>query len=306
MDLRSVESVRGYQCVVVMDKAIEKAAVLIEALPYIQAFDEKFVVVKYGGSAMVNNEYEESVLRDLVFLEAVGMRPIVVHGGGKAISTRMKELGAEPKFVHGMRVTDKQTMEVVDDVLSAINAQIVVTIFKYGGKAKGLSGRCNGLISAKKHFGRVDGKKVDLGFVGSVSAIRSEYIRETAFNHGIPVIAPVAVGEDGEPYNINADTVAGEIAAALRAEKLIMMTDVRGILKDPKDEGTLISTLPFRNVEKLIRSGVIEGGMIPKVRSCLRALEAGVAKTHIIDARILHSLLLEIFTDTGIGTEIVR
>ncbi len=289
-----------------MDKAIEKAAVLIEALPYIQAFDEKFVVVKYGGSAMVNNEYEESVLRDLVFLEAVGMRPVVVHGGGNAISTRMKEVGANPNFIHGMRVTDKQTMDIVDEVLSAINAQIVVTIFKFGGKAKGLLGRANGLISAKKHFGKVDGKKVDLGFVGSVTAIRSEYIKETAYNHGIPVIAPVGIGEDGEIYNINADMVAGEIAATLRAEKLIMMTDVRGIMKNSKDESTLISSLPFRDVEKLIKNGVIEGGMIPKVRSCLRALESGVAKTHIIDAGILHSLLLEIFTDTGIGTEIVR
>ncbi len=289
-----------------MDKAIEKAAVLVEALPYIQAFDEKFVVVKYGGSAMVDNEYEESVLRDIVFLEAVGMRPIVVHGGGNAISTRMKEVGAEPKFVHGMRVTDKQTMEIVEDVLMKINADIVVTIFKYGGKAKGFSGKDNGMLNAKKHFGKVDGKKVDLGYVGSISGVRSEYIRETAFNHGIPVIAPIAVGEDGEPYNINADTVAGEIAASIKAEKLILMTDVRGIMKDPKDDSTLLSTVPFRQVEKLIRSGVVNGGMIPKVSACLRALQAGVAKTHIIDARILHSLLLEIFTDKGIGTEIVR
>ena len=289
-----------------MEKAIEKAAVLVEALPYIQAFDEKFVVIKYGGSAMVNNAYEESVLRDLVFLEAVGMRPVVVHGGGSAISTRMKELGAQPKFVHGMRVTDKQTMQVVDEVLSKINAQIVVTIFKFGGKAKGMSGKDNGLVMAQKHFGKVDGKKVDLGYVGSVASIKSEYIKDTAYNHGIPVIAPVAVGEDGELYNINADTVAGEIAVALKAEKLILMTDVRGILENPKEESTLISTVRKGNVEKLIQSGVIEGGMIPKVRSCLRALDGEVGKTHIVDARILHSLLLEIFTDKGIGTEIVR
>ena len=289
-----------------MDKLIEKAAVLVEALPYIQAFDEKFVVIKYGGSAMVDNQYEESVLRDLVFLEAVGMRPVVVHGGGSAISTRMKELGAQPKFIHGMRVTDTQTMQVVDEVLSGINAQIVVTIFKYGGKAKGLSGKNNGLITAKKHFGKVDGKQIDLGYVGSVTAIRSEYIKETAFNHGIPVIAPVAVGEDGELYNINADTVAGEIAASLKAEKLILMTDVRGILDNPKEDSTLITTVRKGNVEKLIKDGIIQGGMIPKVRACLRALDGDVAKTHIIDARILHSLLLEIFTDKGIGTEIVR
>ncbi len=288
-----------------MEKLIEKAGVLIEALPYIQAFDEKFVVIKYGGSAMVNNSYEESVLRDLVFLEAVGMRPVVVHGGGNAISSRMKELGAQPNFVHGMRVTDKKTMQVVDEVLSKINAQIVVTIFKFGGKAKGLSGKDHGLITAQKHFGRVDGKKVDLGYVGSVTSIKAEYIKETAYNYGIPVIAPVAVGEDGELYNINADTVAGEIAATLKAEKLILLTDVRGIMENPKEESTLISTLRKSNVDKLIKDGVIEGGMIPKVKSCLRALEGGVGKTHIIDARILHSLLLEIFTDKGIGTEIV-
>ena len=289
-----------------MEKLIEKAAVLVEALPYIQAFDEKIVVVKYGGSAMVNNAYEESVLRDLVFLEAVGMRPVVVHGGGSAISVRMKELGTQPNFVHGMRVTDKQTMQVVDEVLAKINAQIVVTILKFGGKAKGLSGKDNGLVMAKKHYGKVDGKQVDLGYVGSVTSIKSETIKETAYNHGIPVIAPVAIGEDGELYNINADTVAGEIAAALKAEKLILMTDVRGIMKNPGDDSTLISTLRVNNVERLIEGGIVEGGMIPKVRSCLRALDAGVAKTHIIDARILHSLLLEIFTDKGIGTEIVR
>jgi len=288
-----------------MQKIIEKAGVLIEALPYIQKFDEKFVVVKYGGSAMVNNSYEESVLRDLVLMEAVGMRPVVVHGGGNAISTRMKELGAQPKFIHGMRVTDTQTINIVDEVLSGINHQIVTTIFKFGGKAIGLSGKNDQLIRAKKHFGTVDGKKVDLGYVGSVEAIRAEFIKEAAYNHGIPVIVPVGVGENGELYNINADTVAGEIAAALKSEKLVLLTDVQGIMADPKNDTTLISTLRKSDVEKLIKKGVIVGGMIPKVRSCLCALEAGVGKTHIIDARILHSLLLEIFTDKGVGTEIV-
>ncbi len=289
-----------------MNEVIEKASVLVEALPYIQAFDEKFVVVKFGGSAMVNNSYEESVLRDLVFMEAVGMRPVVVHGGGNAISTRMKELGAQPNFIHGMRVTDKTTMQVVDEVLGKINSQIVHTIWRFGGKAKGLSGREQELILAQKHYGRVNGEPVDLGFVGSVASIRSEIIKETAYNHGIPVIAPVGIGDDGSWYNINADTAAGEIAAALKAEKLVMLTDVQGIMKDPKDAKTLISTIQAGRVEELIQSGVIQGGMIPKVRACLRALDAGVSKTHIIDARILHSLLLEIYTDKGVGTEIVR
>jgi acetylglutamate kinase len=294
-----------------MERYIEKAATLIEALPYIQSYRDKYVVIKYGGSAMVDNEHADSLLRDIVLLECVGIRPVLIHGGGKAISDRMKEAGIAPNFVHGLRVTDKKTVSIVDKVLAEINGRIVKKIASYGGDAKGLTSR-DRVIIAKKHFveeaNRETGKieRIDIGFVGDVTRINAGPIRKIAEKNSFPVIAPVGVGNDGSRYNINADTVACAIAAALKAEKLVLMTDVKGILKDENDESTVISTLRTKEVDALIAKKVIGGGMIPKVKACVGAIRAGVRKIHIIDARIRHSLLLEIFTAAGVGTEIIK
>lgn len=294
-----------------MERYIEKAATLIEALPYIQSYRDKYVVIKYGGSAMVDNDHADSLLRDIVLLECVGIRPVLIHGGGKAISERMKEAGIAPNFVHGLRVTDKKTVSIVDEVLSEINGRIVKKISSYGGDAKGLTSK-DKVIIARKHIveevNKETGKKekIDIGYVGDVTKINAKPIRKIADKNSFPVIAPVGVGTDGSRYNINADTVACEIAAALKAEKLVLMTDVKGILKDEDDESSVISTLRVGEVDKLITRKVISGGMIPKVQACVRAIKAGVGKIHIIDARIKHSLLLEIFTDKGVGTEILK
>ncbi len=286
-----------------MRDVIEKADILIEALPYIRSFRDKIIVVKYGGSTIGD---EGSVLVDVVFMETVGMKPVIVHGGGKLISRRMEESGIETKFVNGLRVTDGRTMKIVESTLiGEVNRDIVRTIERLGGKALGISAKERGVLRVRKHLEPVGGDVVDIGYVGDVESVDPEPILEICRSGAIPVVAPVGLGPDGKSYNVNADTAAGHIAAALKAEKLVFLTDVIGVLEDPLDEGTLISTVRVSEVDELIERGIISGGMIPKMRACLMAVSSGVRKTHIISGKIRHSLLLEIFTDRGVGTQIV-
>lgn len=293
-----------------MNGSIEKAQVLIEALPYIRTFFGRTFVIKYGGNAMTDPELKKAVMLDVILLKYVGINPVIVHGGGPDISRTMERLGKKPVFVAGHRVTDAETMEIVQMVLvGKINQEIVSLINKYGGKSIGLSGKDGNLIVARRRtegHATVDGPgEVDLGYVGDVESINPEPIHLLSEKGYIPVVAPVGVGLDGESYNINADAVAGHLAAALKADKLIMLTDVEGIFGDPNDTSTLISALGTEQAMRMIQNGEISGGMIPKVEACIRALDAGVARTHIIDGRKMHSLLLEIFTDQGIGTMVV-
>jgi acetylglutamate kinase len=294
-----------------MDSLIAKAGVLIEALPYIRKFAGKTFVIKYGGHAMVSEELKNSVTQDIVLLKFIGINPIVVHGGGGEITALMEKLGKKAFFAGGLRVTDKETMEVVEMVLiGKINQEIVSLLNKHGGRAVGLSGKDSNLLMARKRppvqvF--VEGKEqsIDLGCVGDVVTVSPEVINTLSSNGYIPVISSVGVSPEGEGLNINADHVAGELAAALGAEKLIILTDVEGILEKPEDPGSLISSLHRQKVREMIISGKISSGMIPKVEACVRALNNNVSRTHIIDGRISHSMLLEIFTDKGIGTMVV-
>jgi len=276
----------------------------MEALPYIRAFQGKTLVIKYGGAAMEQADLKEQFAKDVLLLRLVGMRPVIVHGGGPQIGALMKRLGKEPQFVGGMRVTDSETVEIVEMVLvGKINKEIVGLINLHGGRAVGLSGKDGNLLRARKRLHRTaEGELIDIGLVGEVESVNAEPIRLLEENGFIPVIAPVGVGAAGETFNINADLVAGDVAAALSAEKLIHLTDVQGI-RDR--EGRLISTLSRKDAERLMGEGVIDGGMLPKVESSLRALEGGTAKAHIIDGRVPHAILLELFTRAGIGTEIV-
>lgn len=287
--------------------SIEKAATLIEALPYIQNFRDKIVVVKYGGSTMVGDQEEDTVLKDIVFMASVGICPVIVHGGGPAINRRLEERGVETQRINGLRVTDKATMGVVEDVLfGEVNAGIVRDIEALGGKAVGISGKDTGVLNVRKHWANTADGPVDIGFVGDVERVSTSPITVLIEGGMIPVVAPIGRGEDGQSYNVNADTAAGEIAAALRAEKLVFLTDVTGIMRDPEESSTLISTLHVLDVDHLVEEAVISGGMIPKVEACVKAVKSGVRKTHVVDGRIPHSMLLEIFTREGIGTEIVQ
>jgi acetylglutamate kinase len=283
-----------------MKDRIEKAEVLLEALPYLRRFFGKTIVIKYGGHAMANDELKESFAQDVVLLKYVGMNPVIVHGGGPQINSMLETMGVASRFVRGMRVTDEQTMRVVEMVLvGSTNKEIVGLMNRHGGRAVGLSGKDGELIVAQKML--VDGE--DIGLVGEVIGVNAKVIETLDGGDFIPVIAPVGVGLDGATYNINADLVAGKVAAALHAEKLILLTDVAGI-KDK--DGNLISTMASEEATQLIGSGVISAGMIPKVECCIDALTGGVAKTHIIDGRVKHAVLLEIFTTEGVGTEVVR
>jgi acetylglutamate kinase len=281
-----------------------RVAVLLEALPYIREFRGRSVVIKYGGSAMERADLKAPFALDVILLHLVGIHPVVVHGGGPQIGALMKRLGKEPRFVGGMRVTDEETVEIVEMVLvGRINKEIVGLINHHGGRAVGLSGKDGDLIRARRRLHRLPtGEEVDIGLVGEVEAVNPAPIRLLEGNGFIPVIAPVGFGNNGETYNINADLVAGEVAAALRAEKLIHLTDVPGI---QGTDGRLVSTLGRKEAERLVQDGVIDGGMLPKVESALRALEGGTAKAHIIDGRVPHAILLELFTREGVGTEIV-
>jgi acetylglutamate kinase len=275
----------------------------MEALPYIRAFQGKTLVIKYGGAAMEQADLKEQFAKDVLLLRLVGMRPVIVHGGGPQIGALMKRLGKEPQFVGGMRVTDSETVEIVEMVLvGKINKEIVGLINLHGGRAVGLSGKDGNLLRARKRLHRTaEGELIDIGLVGEVESVNAEPIRLLEENGFIPVIAPVGVGAAGETFNINADLVAGDVAAALSAEKLIHLTDVQGI-KD--EDGKLVSTLTKRDAERLMKAGIIDGGMLPKVESALRALAGGAQKAHIIDGRVPHAILLEVLTKEGIGTEI--
>jgi acetylglutamate kinase len=292
--------------------ALEKAGILVEALPYIRKFHGKTIVIKYGGHAMLNEELKKAVMQDIILMKLVGMHPVLVHGGGPEINEMLGRLGIKSDFVQGMRVTDRETMEIVEMVLvGKVNKEIVALINSYGGQAVGLSGEDGKLVEAGKKIIRTkngEGElvEVDLGYVGEVRKINPEIIQTVIAQGYIPVIAPTGSGENGETYNINADYVAGEIAAALQADKLILLTDVEGIFANYEDKETLISSLRIDEVAQLIDRGVIAGGMIPKVECCVKALLGGVTKTHIIDGRLPHSILLEVFTDEGIGTEVVK
>jgi len=293
-----------------MEKSIAKAKVLIESLPYIREFNEKTVVIKYGGHAMVDEELKKNFALDIILMKYIGLNPVIVHGGGPQINRFLEKMQITPSYIQGMRVTDGETMDVVEMVLvGKVNKEIVGLINHCGGKAVGLSGRDGDLVQAKKM--RIHSKSddvnrppelIDLGRVGEVTRINPDILETLDSQDFIPVIAPVGVGEDGQAFNINADLVAGAIAAELGAVKLILLTDVEGV---KNSEGNLLSTIRRREIETLIEQGVIGGGMIPKVRCCQAALDGGVTKTHIIDGRREHAVLLEIFTPEGIGTEII-
>lgn len=280
----------------------EKVNLLIEALPYIKALTGKTIVVKYGGHAMENPEIKKAVILDLILLKYVGMNPVIVHGGGPEINSLLTKLNIESKYHKGLRITDQQTMEIVQMVLvGKVGQEIVTLVNRYGGKAIGLSGKDANILVARKQL--VEG--VDLGFVGEIDKVNIEPITSIIKAGYIPVISPVGVGVDGESYNVNADVAAGEVAAALKAEKLVMLTDVEGIFADPSKPESLITALQAGRAKRMIETGAISSGMIPKVEACVKAIESGVNRTHIIDGRIPHSMLLEIFTDAGIGTMVV-
>lgn len=291
-----------------MKKLIEKADILIESLPFIRSFYGKTFVIKYGGAAQTDEVLKDSFARDVALLNFIGIRPVIVHGGGPKISETMKKMGKEPTFVQGQRVTDRETMEIVEMVLGGlINKEIVALINSHGGKAVGLSGKDGGLIKAKKKLLRRsvrsgEEEAIDIGLVGEVETVDPSILNSLEKDGFIPVISPIGAGSGGETFNINADYVASSLASALSAEKLILLTDVQGI-SDKK--GTVMTTLRRKDVKKLMDEGTVSGGMIPKVQACTQALDSGVKKTHIVDGRVAHCLLLEIFTREGIGTEIV-
>ena len=286
-----------------MEQIMKKAEVLIEALPYIQKFNRKIIVVKYGGSAMSNEELQKNVIKDVTLLKLVGFKPIIVHGGGKEISAWLKKIGKESEFVNGLRVTDEETLDVAEMVLSKVNKSLVSMMQKLGLKAVGISGKDAGLLKVQK---KLSGGK-DIGYVGEVVSADPTIIDTLIANDFIPVIAPIGIGiDDYHGYNINADDAACAIAEAVHAEKLVFLSDIEGVYKDKDDPNTLISELHVHEAEKLISEGYVGGGMIPKLQNCIDAIEEGVNRVHILDGRIPHSLLLEIFTNKGIGTAILR
>lgn len=293
---------------------METVNILIEALPYIKKFHHKKVMIKYGGHAMIDAEAMSSTARDTVLLKYVGMEPMVVHGGGPEISRSMSKLGKKPKFIGGLRITDSETMDIVKMVLvGKINTDIVSKVCLHGGRGVGISGKDNQLIKARKKAPHVmvDNKTgeeitVDLGLVGEIETVNTEIMEMLTENNYIPIVSPIGVDNTGNTLNLNADTVAGDIAAKMQAEKLIILTDVPGILEDPNDPETLIKRVKIDEIKDLIDNGIVRDGMIPKVSTCINAIENGVKSAHIIDGRIKHSVLLEIFTKRGIGTMITR
>jgi acetylglutamate kinase len=291
-----------------VDEAIAKAATLIEALEYIQQYHAKIIVVKVGGSVMDNSEAMHELLRDVVFMRSVGMQPIVVHGGGKAITQAMDEAGLEAHFVQGLRYTDERTLAIAEHVLcNTINSDIVRTLKDSNVDAIGLHSLSSCVVFGERaYLEGEDGRQIDVGFVGRATEVNAKVLQLLCEAQTIPVIAPIARDKSGHKLNMNADVVAGEIAATVKAEKLVMLSDTQGILLDPDDPSSLRPTLNRQEIDKLLSDGVISKGMIPKVQSCLRALDAGVQKAHVIDGRVPHAVLLEIFTQEGIGTQILR
>ena len=285
-----------------MQKYLEKAEVLIEALPYIQRFNRRIFVVKYGGSAMVDEELKAQVIQDVTLLKLVGFKPIIVHGGGKEISRWVGKVGMEPQFVNGLRVTDEETMELAEMVLGRVNKSLVQLVEKLGVRAIGISGKDGKLLSVGKKYAGGE----DIGFVGEVKNVNATVLYDLLEKDFIPIICPVGLDEEYNTYNINADDAACAIARAMRAEKLAFLTDIEGVYKDPKYPDTLISELTVKEARELMEEGYIGGGMLPKLHNCIEAIEHGVSRVHILDGRIPHCLLLEIFTNKGIGTAIIN
>lgn len=283
------------------EELIKKAEVLIEALPYIERFKGKVVVIKYGGSAMADEDRQKQVIQDAVLLKLVGFKPVIVHGGGKAISKWVEKSGMEPRFVNGLRVTDEPTMEIAEMVLNRVNKTLVKMVEELGVHSIGISGKDGGLLHVRK---KLSGGE-DIGFVGEVDKVNPQVINDIIDKGYLPVVCPIGYDDDYQTYNINADDAACAVAKALNAEKLAFLTDVPGVFRDPKDPSTLIYELPYEELDILLASGCIGGGMLPKLNNCKDAVENGVARVHIMDGRIPHCLLLEIFTNTGIGTAIL-
>ena len=286
----------------VNQKYLEKAEVLIEALPYIQRFNRKVIVVKYGGRAMVDEELKRNVIKDVVLLKLVGFKPIIVHGGGKEISRWVGKVGKEAKFVNGLRVTDKETMEIAEMVLGKVNKELVTLVESLGVKAIGISGKDGGLLKVNKKLSQGQ----DIGYVGDIKEVNPTILNELLEKDFLPIVCPVGLGDDFATYNINADDAACAIARAMKAEKLAFLTDIEGVYRDPEDTSSLISELFVNEAKALIENGNVGGGMIPKLQNCIDAIESGVNRVHILDGRIQHCLLLEIFTNKGIGTAILR
>lgn len=285
-----------------MQKYLDKAEVLIEALPYIQRFNRKVIVVKYGGSAMVDEELKKQVIEDVTLLKLVGFKPIIVHGGGKEISRWVSKVGMEPKFINGLRVTDEATMELAEMVLGKVNKELVQLVQGLGVRAIGISGKDGGLLKVTKKYSGGE----DIGFVGEVQEVNAAILWDLLEKDFLPIVCPVGLDDKFHTYNINADDAACAIARAMNAEKLAFLTDIEGVYKDPKDPNTLISELQIFEAKKLMEDGFIGGGMLPKLNNCIDAIENGVSRVHILDGRIAHCLLLEIFTNKGIGTAILR
>lgn len=284
-----------------MDELLKKASVLIEALPYIQRFNRKIIVVKYGGSAMVDDNLKRSVIEDVTLLKLVGFKPIIVHGGGKEISRWVEKSGMEPKFINGLRVTDASTMEIAEMVLNKVNKSLVQLVEQLGVLAVGVSGKDGGMLKVDKKY--ADGE--DIGFVGDVREVNPKILFDLLEKDFLPIVAPIGLDDAYHTYNINADDAACAIARAVSAEKIAFLTDIEGVYKDPQNPATLISELPVSEAKGLIDSGYIGGGMLPKLNNCIDAIDNGVSRVHILDGRIPHCLLLEIFTNRGIGTAIL-
>ena len=281
---------------------LQKAEVLIEALPYIQRFNRKIIVVKYGGSAMVDENLKRQVIQDVVLLKLVGFKPIIVHGGGKEISRWVGKVGMEPKFINGLRVTDKDTMEVAEMVLGKVNKELVTLVQSLGVKAVGISGKDGGLLTVEKKYSNGE----DIGFVGNITSVNPKVIYDLLEKDFLPIVCPVGMDGEFQTYKINADDAACAIAKEVKAEKLAFLTDIEGVYLDPQDPSTLLSKLFVAEAKELIANGNVGGGMIPKLQNCIDAIEQGVSRVHILDGRIPHCLLLEIFTNKGIGTAILR
>lgn len=285
-----------------MQKYLDKAEVLIEALPYIQRFNRKIIVVKYGGSAMVDEELKKNVIQDVTLLKLVGFKPIIVHGGGKDISKWVKKVGMEPQFVNGLRVTDADTMELAEMVLGKVNKSLVQLVEELGVRAIGISGKDGALLKVEKKYS--DGK--DIGFVGDIKEVNADILYDLLEKDFLPIVCPIGLDDEYNTYNINADDAACAIARAVGAEKLAFLTDIEGVYKDPQDPSTLISELTVSEAKSFMEAGYIGGGMLPKLQNCVDAIENGVSRVHILDGRIPHCLLLEIFTNKGIGTAILE
>ena len=285
----------------VNQKYLDKAETLIEALPYIQRFNRKIVVVKYGGSAMVDETLKANVIKDVVLLKLIGFKPIIVHGGGKEISRWVNKVGMEPRFVNGLRVTDKDTMEIAEMVLAKVNKELVALVESLGVQAVGISGKDGSVLRVKKKLSKGE----DIGFVGEVTKVNTELLNTLLDNDFVPVICPIGSDDEYHSYNINADDAACAIATAVGASKLVFLTDIEGVYRDPQDKSTLISELSIPEAEELLGSGNIGGGMLPKIQNCVDAIKSGVSRVHILDGRIPHCLLLEFYTNKGIGTAII-